>query len=106
MTATALQQKPSGTRSPALRGFELNAFRVLRLCVRASTAAAGFQAESVLTLARLGLQPEEEDLLPWLPAADPVELQQAAQVVEEPHARLKEQLLWFDLERDPHAALL
>ena len=106
MTATALQPKPSATRSLALRGFEINPFRILRLSVRASTGAAAFQAESVLTLARLGLQPEEEDLLPWLPSAGPYELQQAAQLVEEPLSRLKEQLLWFDLERDPHAVLL
>jgi len=105
MIATASPPLPK-TRSPALRGFELNPFRVLRLPVQASTSEAGFQAESILTLARLGLHPDEEDLLPWLPPAGPYELQQAAQVVEEPLMRLREQLLWFDFARDPHAALL
>lgn len=99
-------QSVATTRSPALRGFELNPFRVLRLPVNASTHEATFQADSALTLARVGLPPEEEDPLPWLPPAEPHDLQRAAQAVEEPLVRLKQQLLWFDFVRDERAAVL
>ncbi|HVG19626.1 MAG TPA: hypothetical protein VNI02_11275 [Blastocatellia bacterium] len=92
--------------SPALRAFESNPFRVLRLATNASTSDGSFQAERVLTLLRAGLSAAEEDVLPWLPSASTYEVQQAAQIVEEPLARLAEQLLWFDFVRDPNAASL
>lgn len=96
----ATVQNVSRHSSPALRGFESNPFRVLRLAANASTSEASFQAERVLTLMRAGLPPAGEDILPWLPPASAYEAQQAAQTVEEPLARLTDQLLWFDLVRD------
>jgi hypothetical protein len=105
MTEPALQSVAM-TRSPALRGFELNPFRALRLPVNASSNDAAFRADSALTLARLGLPPEEEDPLPWLPGVTIYELQRTAQTVEEPLVRLKQQLLWFDFVRDERAAVL
>jgi hypothetical protein len=92
--------------SPTLRGFESNPFRVLRLAANASTNEASFQAERALTMLRAGLPPAGEDVLPWLPPASVYEAQQAAQTVEEPLARLTEQLLWFDLARDRTADAL
>jgi hypothetical protein len=106
MTAAAAIQTVQRVKSPALRGFESNPFRILRLPVTASTSAAAMQAESALTLTRVGLAPEEPEPLPWLPRAGSYELQKAAQSVEEPLVRLKFQLLWFDFERDPQAPLL
>jgi hypothetical protein len=92
--------------SPVLRQFELNPFRLLRLPVSATTTDAALQAEAVLTLSRAGLPPEEADPLPWLPEANASELQKAAQTVEEPLMRVREQLLWFDLAHDEAAPLL
>src|SRR5262249_48078076 len=89
--------------SPMLRSFEVNPFRALRLKVNVTTTDAAFQAERVLTLARAGLEPDEPDVLPWLPKVEIYEVQQAAQIVEEPLARLVEQFFWFDLVRDPQA---
>jgi len=102
----AVLQTVSNISSPALRSFESNPFRILRLAVNATTSEAAIQAERVLTLMRAGLAPEESDPLPWLPPASTYEVQQAAQTVEEPLARLTEQLLWFDTGRDPEAAQL
>jgi hypothetical protein len=102
--ASTLSQPAAKLSSPALRGFELNPFRVLRLPVNATTSEASFQAERILTLTRAGLPPEEPDALPWLPPAGVYEIQQAAQTVEEPLMRLTEQLLWFDLVRDADGA--
>jgi hypothetical protein len=99
-------QTVSRLSSPALRWFETNPFRVLRLAADASASDAAFQAERVLTLMRADLPPAEEDVLPWLPPANVYEAQQAAQTVEEPLARLTEQMLWFDFARDPNADLL
>jgi nucleotide-binding universal stress UspA family protein len=96
----ATLQNVSRHSSPALRGFESNPFRVLRLAANASTSEASFQAERALTMMRAGLPPAGEDVLPWLPPASVYEAQQAAQTVEEPLARLSEQLFWFDLTRD------
>jgi hypothetical protein len=96
----ATTQSVSRHSSPALRGFESNPFRVLRLAADATTSEASFQAERALTLMRAGLPPSGEDVVPWLPPASAYEAQQAAQTVEEPLARLTEQLLWFDLARD------
>jgi hypothetical protein len=92
--------------SPALRAFELNPFRILRLDVTATTSDAVNRAENALTLARIGLSLDEPDAMPWLTAPGDYELQQAAQTIEEPLARLKRQMLWFDRVRDPNAALL
>ncbi len=104
-TATALRSSTVKS-SPALRAFELNPFRILRLDVNVSTSDAANQAENALTLERVGLTPDEPDPLPWLPAAGSYELQQAAQSMEEPLVRLKHQMLWFDCVRDPAAELM
>jgi hypothetical protein len=106
MTTAVAIQTVSRMKSPSLRAFESNPFRILRLPVTATTSAAAIQAESALTLSRVGLSPEEPDPLPWLPLTSPFELQQAAQSAEEPLIRLKWQLLWFDCQRDPKAQLL
>jgi hypothetical protein len=99
-------RRASAVMSSALRGFESNPFRVLRLRVNATTSDAALQAEQALTLARVGLSPDEPDPLPWLNQSGAYEIQQAAQAAEEPFVRLKYQLLWFDLERDPQSAVL
>lgn len=96
----AILPNVSRLSSPALRGFECNPFRVLRLATNASTSEASFQAERALTLMRAGLPPSGDDLLPWLPPASTYDAQQSAQTIEEPLARLTEQLLWFDLVHD------
>lgn len=106
MTTTVAIQAGSQTKSPTLRGFESNPFRILRLPVTATTGAAAVQAENALTLSRVGLSPEEPDPLPWLPPTDPFDLQQAAQSAEEPLIRLKYQLSWFDCQRHPKGQLL
>src|ERR1051325_9454756 len=106
MASTSLSHSIPQMSSPALRGFELNPFRVLRLEVDATTNDATFRAEAALTLAQAGLSPDEPDPLPWMKTANLYELQQAVQVVEEPLIRLKHQLLWFDFAHDPHATLL
>jgi hypothetical protein len=105
MTSTNLRLSSPKT-SPALRAFELNPFRVLRLEVNSSTSDAANQAENALTLDRVGLPLDDPDPLPWLPTAGSYELQQAAQSAEEPLVRLKYQLMWFDCVRDPLADLL
>lgn len=92
--------------SPALRGFELNPFRVLHLQSGLSASDAILQAENALTLKRVGLAPDEPDMLPWRPEPALYDLQAASQSVEEPFVRLKMQLLWFDFARDPHGAVL
>ena len=104
--ATLAMRSPVGRNSPTLRAFELNPFRVLRLEVDVSTADAANRAEKALTLERVGLEPSEPDPLAWLPAAGSYELQQAAQMMEEPLVRLKHQMLWFDCVRDPAAETL
>ena len=106
MSTTAALDGVSRITSPALRGFEVNLFRILRLPVSASMNEAAFQAESALTLARAGMSPGVSDPLPWLSPPGQVEIQQAAQTAEEPLERLKQQLLWFDCVRDPRASLL
>jgi hypothetical protein len=106
-TATA-EQLPSDTgdsrvlaRSVGLGQFRLNPFRVLGLPVDVEASKALWRAEKLLTRARAGLPPAEPPVLPWLPTADELEIQQAAQKVEEPLRRLSEQLLWFDFALDP-----
>jgi hypothetical protein len=106
MTPDPILPLAARASSPALRSFGLNPFRILRLPVNATTSDAAFQGENVLTLSRVGLSPEEPDLIPGLPAFEGFELQQATQAIEEPLVRLKHQLLWFDLVRDPYAQLL
>lgn len=104
-SATSIATAPR-QNSPVLRAFELNPFRVLRLQSNVSTADAANEAQSVLTLDRVGLPPDNPDPLPWLPRPGSYDLQQAAQAIEEPLVRLRYQLLWFDLTRDADRELL
>ncbi len=97
---------PGARSSPAIRAFELNPFRILRLDANISTTNAANQAENALTLERVGLELADPDPLSWLALAGSYELQQAAQIMEEPLVRLKHQMLWFDLVRDSSAPLL
>ena len=93
-------------RSPGVGQFRLNPFRVLRLPADAPANQAVWKAEKTLARVRAGVALPEPDLAGWLPAADELEIQQAAQKMEEPLRRLHDQLLWFDLARDPHGTAL
>ena len=88
-------------RSAGLTLLRLNPFRVLRLPTDVPSSQAVWKAEKVLARVRAGVDLPEPDLLGWLPAADELEIQQAAQKLEEPLRRLHDQLLWFD-PADPH----
>jgi hypothetical protein len=100
-------EEPRGAlRSPGLNRFGRNPFRVLRLPASASSKQAVWKADKVLALARVGMPLSGVEPLPWLPAADELEIQQAAQAMEEPLRRLIEQLLWFDFEVDPRGEIL
>ena len=81
--ASAIALLPSTQkRSPAVRAFELNPFRILRLDAYVSTTDAANQAENALTLSTVGMELPESDPLPWLPSAGSYDLQQAAQIEE------------------------
>jgi hypothetical protein len=99
VSATAL-------RSPGLTLFRKNPFRLLRLSTRATEEEAVWKAQRILTQLRAGLELTEPDLLPWLPPGDELDVQEAAQKLEEPLRRLVEQLLWFDLAQAPQADVL
>jgi hypothetical protein len=100
-------EEPRGAlRSPGLNRFRRSPFRILRLPASATSKQAVWKADKVLALARVGMPLPGVEPLPWLPAADELEIQQAAQAMEEPLRRLIEQLLWFDFEVDPRAEIL
>ncbi|MEI9988463.1 MAG: hypothetical protein WDM86_00345 [Rhizomicrobium sp.] len=96
----------SASISPALQTFALNPLRVLRIAAGTTTTQAAFEAEQAVILSRADMALDTPDLLPWLPQPDPVEMQRAAQTIEEPLLRLKNEFLWFDPAGDPHGALL
>lgn len=83
-------------RSPGLDQFRKNPFRVLRLPSTATAKQAVWQCDKALARFRVGMALPDPDPLPWLAAADEIEIQEAAQTMESPLARLVEQLLWFD----------
>jgi hypothetical protein len=93
-------------RSAGLGQFRKNPFRVLRLAASAEAKEAVWQADKALARARVGMQLADPDPTPWLPAADELEIQQAAQTMEGSLARLVEQVLWFDLAGDPRGGEL
>ncbi|WP_163995570.1 hypothetical protein [Pyxidicoccus caerfyrddinensis] len=104
--AAALPSSDAGdsralARSVGVNQFRLNPFRVLGVPVDVEASKALWRAEKLLTRARAGLPPAEASALPWLSGADELEVQQAAQKMEEPLRRLSEQLLWFDFGLDP-----
>ncbi len=87
-------------RSPGLNQFGTSPFRVLRLSPGATAKQAIWQYDKALARARVGLPLPDPDLVPWLPAGDDVQIQEAVQTIESPLARLIEQLLWFDASDD------
>jgi hypothetical protein len=92
--------------SPGLKQFRLNPFRVLRIPVTATYKQAIWQAEHLVSLSHMDMLPQEPDLLPWLPGNDEMEIKQAAQKMSESLQRAVEQLLWFDLIRDPKGGII
>jgi hypothetical protein len=94
------------TRSPGLSTFRLNAFRVLRLKVSAAANEAVWKSEKILARRRAGLDDPDPEIIGWLPLPDEIDLREAAQRLEEPLRRLRDQLLWFDFEGDPRGDVL
>src|SRR3954471_3491664 len=93
-------------RSPGLGQFRKTPFRLLRLPTNATAKQAVWQCDKALARARVGMTLPDPDPVPWLAPGDQVEIQEAAQTMESPLARLVEQLLWFDLAGDPDGARL
>lgn len=93
-------------RSVGLNQFRKSPFRLLRLPATATAKQAVWQCDKALARARVGMTLPDPDRVPWLPPGDEVELQEAAQTMESPLARLVEQLLWFDFENDPYGPQL
>lgn len=93
-------------RSPGLAAFRLNAFRVLRLKVSAAANEAVWKSEKILSRRRAGLDDPEPEIIGWLPLPDEIDLREAAQRIEEPLRRLRDQLLWFDFDGDPRGSAL
>jgi hypothetical protein len=83
-------------RSPGLGQFRKNPFRLLRLPTTATAKQAVWQCDKALARARVGMALPDPDPVPWLAAGDEIELQEAAQTMESPLARLVEQLLWLE----------
>jgi hypothetical protein len=93
-------------RSPGLAAFRLNPFRVLRLEARAAAHDAVWKSQKILARRRAGLADPEPEILGWLPLPDEIDVSEAAQRIEEPLRRLRDQVLWFDFEGDPRGAAL
>jgi hypothetical protein len=87
-------------RSPGLGQFRKSPFRLLRLPTNATAKQAVWQCDKALARARVGMSLPDPDTVPWLPPGDEIEIQEAAQTMESPLARLVEQLLWFDVIDD------
>ncbi|HEY4238303.1 MAG TPA: hypothetical protein VGM88_00730 [Kofleriaceae bacterium] len=92
-------------RSAGLGQFRKNPFRLLRLPANATAQQAVWQCDKALARARVGMPLPEADPVPWLPPGDEIELQEAAQTMESPLARLVEQMLWFGDDQTLAAAL-
>ena len=111
MTA-AVDMKSSDTndrvllRSPGLSQFRKSPFRLLRLPTHATAKQAVWQCDKALARARVGMSLPDPDPVPWLPPGDEIEIQEAAQTMESPLARLVEQLLWFDVIDDADGGAL
>jgi len=113
MTATAtFENTTAGSenqallRCPGLGQFRTSAFRVLRLSPAATAKEAVWQCDKTLARVRMGIPLPDPDPAPWLPSADPIEIQEAARTIESPLARIVEQLLWFDPDDENHASLI
>lgn len=104
--ASAADDGRTLARSPALGQFRKSPFRVLRLPPSATAKQAVWQSDKALARARVGMALPDPDPVPWLPGTDEIEIQEAAQTMESPLARMVEQLLWFDPDADPNAVWL
>lgn len=104
--AKEASESADAARSPGLAMFRLNAFRVLRLKVGAAANEAVWKSEKILARRRAGLDDPDPEIIGWLPPPDEIDLREAAQRIEEPLRRLRDQLLWFDFEGDPKGAVL
>jgi len=93
-------------RSPGLGQFRKTPFRLLRLPTNATAKQAVWQCDKALARARVGMSLPDPDPVPWLPPGDEIEIQEAAQTMESPLARLVEQLLWFDVIDDADGGAL
>lgn len=103
---TSDEQARTAQRSPGLTQFRKSPFRLLRLPVNATAKQAVWQCDKALARARVGMSLPDPDPVPWLAPGDEIELQEAAQTMESPLARLVEQLLWFDWVEDADGKLL
>jgi len=109
MTQAAPRPDPiraSRPSSPGLAQFRKSPFRLLRLAASATAEQAVWQCDKALARARVGMALPDPDPVPWLAPGDEVEIQEAAQTMESPLARLVEQLLWFDRAGDPDGPAL
>ena len=100
MSATDSDRARASLRSPGLSQFRKTPFRLLRLPTNATAKQAVWQCDKALARARVGMSLPDPDPVPWLPPGDEIEIQEAAQTMESPLARLVEQLLWFDVIND------
>jgi hypothetical protein len=91
-------------RSTGLGQFRKSPFRMLRLRPTATAKQAVWQCNKALARARVGTSLPDPDPLPWLPPGDEIEIQEAAQTMESPLARIIEQLLWFGATGEADAA--
>lgn len=94
------EQARTIARSPGLAQYRKSPFRLLRLAINATAKQAVWQCDKALARARVGMSLPDPDPVPWLPPGDEIEIQEAAQTMEAPLARLVEQILWFDLLED------
>lgn len=97
---TSDEQARTAQRSPGLTQYRKSPFRLLRLPVNATAKQAVWQCDKALARARVGMSLPDPDPVPWLPPGDEIEIQEAAQTMESPLARLVEQILWFDMLED------
>lgn len=103
---TSAPRAPDDTAAPpGLALFRGNGFRVLRLKPSASATEASAKAD-LLARRRGGPDDSESEPVAWLPPPDELELRAAARHLGEPERRLRDQLLWFDFERDPRGEAL
>lgn len=108
---TTTDVSPSNTErrrptSSGLDAFRINPFRVLRVPVSVATEQAVWEAERLIARVRVGVEPKTPDPIPFLPKVDEIEIQKAAQIIEEPLQRLIHQTLYFDLDADPRGEAL